>query len=190
MNWYLPRNAPPPPMACGLPPDSQAAIACSVPETAGAAAASRLSWRLSWIRPGVQVAQPAVAHALHRAVGRRLAAELAHGVGEPQVAAHEDTVPGVVQLSADGLAGDRGMQQRVRVRLGARRGGERARKRGRGNGRSGLHGFNHVLGHARTETCVPVGFRGLQAAAEELARGRPGVPGRSWRHTLAEHVFA
>src|SRR5207302_1575913 len=29
-NWYLPRYVPPPPMACGLPPDSQAAIRCMV----------------------------------------------------------------------------------------------------------------------------------------------------------------
>src|SRR5436853_534475 len=28
-NWYLPRNVPPPPTACGFPPDSQAAIARS-----------------------------------------------------------------------------------------------------------------------------------------------------------------
>src|SRR5215213_1679320 len=35
-NWYLPRYRPPPPMAAGLPPDSQAAIACSAGGTATA----------------------------------------------------------------------------------------------------------------------------------------------------------
>ena len=177
-------------MACGLPPDSQAAIACSVPETAGAAAASRLSWCLSRIRRACRWRSPRLLMpCIARSVGV-VAAELAHGLGEPQVAAHQDAMPSVMQLSADGLAGDRGVQQRGAPASG-RPPGRRARLQARpwqwsfGTSRCQSRPWARTHGKG-----VPVGFKGTSGRGEKEGTRLTGGTRLVQGDTLAEHVFA
>jgi hypothetical protein len=57
MNWYLPRNVPPPPMAWGSPPDSQLAICRRIGGTL--TLGSRAAWRMSAENVGTTVAATA-----------------------------------------------------------------------------------------------------------------------------------
>ncbi len=102
MNWYLPRNAPPPPIARGFPCDSQAAIRSSTPRTEAVARMwlrtradplAQLPSRLQElaVRP-LRLLRAEVADKLRLTAPLALGDQAVQSVAKPYVALHESLV--------------------------------------------------------------------------------------------------